>query len=58
MGPLEGHNLELWEGGIKVPALVRWPGKIKPNTTTDQVAVTNDLKKPGARHVSKAEVRI
>ena len=42
MGPLEGHNLELWEGGIKVPALVRWPGKIKPNTTTDQVAVTMD----------------
>lgn len=42
MGPLKGHKLELWEGGIRVPAFVRWPGKIKPNTITDQVAVTMD----------------
>ena len=42
MGPLKGKKLELWEGGIRVPAFVRWPGKINPNTTTDQVAVTMD----------------
>lgn len=42
MGSLKGHKLELWEGGIRVPAWVRWPGKIKPNSSTDQVAVTMD----------------
>jgi len=42
MAPLRGKKLELWEGGIRVPAWVRWPGKIKPNSYTDQVAVTMD----------------
>ncbi len=42
MGPLKGKKFQLWEGGIRVPAWVRWPGKIKPNTKTDQVAVTMD----------------
>ncbi len=42
MGILKGRKMELWEGGIRVPALVRWPGKIKPGSTTAQVAVTMD----------------
>ena len=37
-----GAKHQLWEGGIRVPAFIRWPGKIKPNTTTEQVAVTMD----------------
>ena len=32
----------LWEGGIKVPAFVRWTGKIQPGIITQQVAVTMD----------------
>jgi arylsulfatase A-like enzyme len=32
----------LWEGGIRVPAFVRWPGKINPGVTTQQVAITMD----------------
>jgi arylsulfatase A-like enzyme len=32
----------LWEGGIKVPAFVRWPGKIKPGSETKQVVTTMD----------------
>lgn len=32
----------LWEGGIRVPAFVRWPGKIKAGTTTSQAAITMD----------------
>lgn len=32
----------LWEGGIRVPAFVRWPGKIKPGAITGQVVVTMD----------------
>ena len=32
----------LWEGGIRVPAFVRWPGNIKPGQVTKQVAITMD----------------
>jgi len=44
----------VWEGGIKVPAFVRWPGKIAANTSTEQAAITMDwtatiLKAAGAK---------
>jgi arylsulfatase A-like enzyme len=42
MGGLEGMKGQLWEGGIRVPAFVRWPGKIPAGRTTEQVASTLD----------------
>ena len=33
---------ELWEGGIREPAFVRWTGKIKEGSITTQVATTMD----------------
>jgi len=42
MGGLEGMKLQLWEGGIRVPAFVRWPGQIPAGRTTEQVATTFD----------------
>lgn len=35
----------LWEGGIRVPAFVRWPGKIKGGIITQQAAITMDWTK-------------
>jgi arylsulfatase A-like enzyme len=34
-GPLRGIKRDLTEGGIRVPFIVRWPGKIKAGTTSD-----------------------
>jgi arylsulfatase A-like enzyme len=53
-GGLSKHKMTLWEGGIRVPAFVRWPPKIKAGITTQQVAVTMDwtatiLKAGGAK---------
>ena len=42
MGVYKGKKMQLWEGGIRVPAFVRWTGKIKPGTSTEQVATTMD----------------
>src|SRR5581483_953099 len=32
---LRGQKAQLYEGGIRAPFIVRWPGKVKPGTTSD-----------------------
>lgn len=34
-GPLKGYKRSMHEGGIRVPMIARWPGKIAPGTVTD-----------------------
>lgn len=42
MGIYKGKKMQLWEGGIREPAIVRWPGEIKPNSVSKQVVTTMD----------------
>ena len=42
-GPLFHHKGSVWEGGIRVPALVRWPARIPPNQVSAQVGITMDF---------------
>ena len=42
-GPLTGFKLDLNEGGIRVPMLARWPGRIQPGTTTDHLSAFWDV---------------
>jgi len=37
MGPLRGVKRDTWEGGHRVPFIVRWPAKIKPGGVSDEV---------------------
>lgn len=41
--PLRGGGITCWEGGLRVPAFVRWPGKIKPGTVLDEPLWSPDL---------------
>ncbi len=41
--PLRGSKCETFEGGIRVPLLMQWPGVIAPGTTYTQPAITFDI---------------
>jgi arylsulfatase A-like enzyme len=41
--PLFHHKATVWEGGIRVPCLMRWPAKLPKCKTTSQMAITMDL---------------
>jgi len=40
--PFTGKKSELLEGGLRIPAIVRWPGHIKAGSITEQVAISMD----------------
>jgi arylsulfatase A-like enzyme len=40
--PFSSDKGSLWEGGVRVPAIVRWPGVIPAGRSTEQAAITMD----------------
>jgi arylsulfatase len=42
-GPFRSNKGSLYEGGIRVPLIVRWTGRIKPGRTTDHIAALQDV---------------
>lgn len=36
-GELRGHKGDMYEGGLRVPMIVRWPGRIEPGSVSDHV---------------------
>ena len=43
MDPLFHRKDTVWEGGIRVPAIVRWPGVVPAGAVSPQVGITMDL---------------
>jgi arylsulfatase A-like enzyme len=41
--PFAGEKNTQWEGGYRVPALIRWPGVIKPGTVVNEIAAHEDM---------------
>lgn len=42
-GPLRGYKADAWEGGHRVPFIVRWPNKVKAGTVCNQLVYQADL---------------
>ena len=41
--PLRGTKGTTWEGGMRVPCIVRWPGRVAPGRTSDELVTSIDL---------------
>lgn len=41
--PWRGMKRDAWEGGHRVPFIVRWPGKVKAGSTSDQIVCLTDV---------------
>ena len=42
-GPLRGYKSDAWEGGHRVPFIVRWPGVVKAGSVSNQLVYQADL---------------
>ena len=42
-GKLRGHKADIYEGGHRVPFIVRWPGKIKAKTVSNRITCQTDI---------------
>ena len=42
-GPLRGYKSDAWEGGHRVPFIVRWPGVVEPGSVCDRLVHQADV---------------
>lgn len=42
-GPLRGYKSDAWEGGHRIPFMVRWPGVVRPGSQCDQLVMQADI---------------
>jgi arylsulfatase A-like enzyme len=42
-GPLRDGKQSMYEGGLKVPTAISWPGRIKPGSVSDKMQISMDL---------------
>jgi arylsulfatase A len=42
-GPFFGQKTEVYEGGTRIPLIVRWPGVVKSGSTTDALVALTDF---------------
>lgn len=42
-GPLRGYKRDLYEGGIRVPMIAMWPGRITPSSQSDHISAFWDV---------------
>jgi arylsulfatase A len=42
-GPYRGHKRDLYEGGVHVPIMAYWPGRITPGKTSEQISAFWDM---------------
>jgi arylsulfatase A-like enzyme len=38
-----GEKADIWEGGHRIPFLLRWPGKVKPGSVSDELGCLTDF---------------
>ncbi|MBK1835387.1 sulfatase-like hydrolase/transferase [Roseibacillus ishigakijimensis] len=50
-GPFRGLKLDNWEGGTRVPFVIRWPGKTAPGSVTDHFCWQGDFFATLAEHL-------
>ncbi len=54
-GDLKGYKRDMYEGGIRTPLLVKWPGKISEGSSTDHISAFWDLM-PTLAEITGAEI--
>ena len=55
--PFKGRKLSTWEGGMRAPMVIRWPGVIKPGTVKNEIFAVARLAAHACRHRRRTKGR-